>query len=310
MRFIITGGTGFIGKWIVSEIINHGDSALLLTINDKDRPPEFSKYKNIEYIECPLDSLGTIDINIFPNEEFDVFLHLAWAGTSGELRANESVQLKNVEYSCYAVKLAKKLGCKKFINAGSIMEYEAFYTLIDGGFYASSNMMYSIGKLTADLSCKTLANRIGIDYSNVLIGNIFGAGEKSQRFVNVVIRKMLENAEINLTSCEQEYDFIYASDAARAIYLVCLNGKSNQSYYIGNKESRPLKEFVLKMKSVLGSQSKVNFGAVPFNNFPLSYKEFNMQKIYEELRFEPKVTFEEGVSLVERWINSEEKKEP
>lgn len=40
--------------------------------------------------------------------DYDVFYHLAWAGTTGTARDDADLQLKNIEYTLDAVELAKK----------------------------------------------------------------------------------------------------------------------------------------------------------------------------------------------------------
>ena len=305
MRIVVTGGTGFVGKWLVKEIAKHNNEIILLIIDENDKPIEFQNMANIKYVVCPLDKLETIDSNEISNKPIDVFMHLAWVGTSGQARADENVQLDNVKYACSAVRLAKRLGSKKYINAGSIMEYESFYTLSKSN-PAQPTMLYSVAKLSQDFFSKALCNKLGIEYVNLIIGNIYGVGEKSQRFINAMSRKMLRNEKIELTDCTQQYDFIYAEDAARAVYLVLEKGANNNSYYIGNSSPKILKEYVLEMKRVLNSKSEIVFGAVPFTNTPLSYQEFDMAKLSNELSFKPEISFEKGIAMIKEWLLNEE----
>lgn len=305
MRIVITGGTGFVGKWLVKEIARHNNEIILLTIDENDKPIEFNYLVNVKYVVCPLDKLESIEARTITSQPIDVFMHLAWVGTSGPIRSDEKIQLNNVRYACDAIRLAKALGAKKYINAGSIMEYESFYSLTANNVVYPT-MMYSAAKLTEDFFSKILANSLNIEYVNLIIGNIYGVGEKSQRFINVITKKMIKNEKVELTECTQNYDFIYAEDAARAVYLVLEKGLNNNSYYIGNSKPKMLKEYVLKMKEALSSNSEIVFGAIPFTSVPLSYKEFEMDKIHRELGFEPSVSFDEGISLMKEWLTQED----
>lgn len=304
MRIVITGGTGFVGKWLVKEIARHGNEIIILTIDENDKPVEFKELSNIRYVVCPLDKLESIEVKSISDKPVDVFMHLAWVGTSGPSRSDENIQLNNVRYACSAIRLAKALGAKRYINAGSVMEYESFYSLIANNT-VSPTMMYSTAKLTEDFFSKILANSLSIEYINLIIGNIYGVGEKSQRFINVITKKMMKNERIELTASTQNYDFIYAEDAARAVYLVLEKGLNNNSYYIGNNKPTMLKEYVLKMKEILSSSSEIVFGAIPFTSVPLSYKEFEMDKIHRELGFEPIISFEQGITLMKAWLINE-----
>lgn len=57
------------------------------------------------------------------NDKYDVFYHLAWAGTTGKARNDMYLQNENIKFTLDAVELASKLGCKVFIGAGSQAEY-------------------------------------------------------------------------------------------------------------------------------------------------------------------------------------------
>ena len=293
MRFAITGAFGFVGQWIVDEFVNNDIDVVALVRSSRDLPDRWKS--KVQVIECSLEQLSNINENEFGDRPIDLFFHFAWEGTAGNSRADIPLQLNNVQYTCDAVRLASKLNCRRFVNAGSIMEYEAMkYIPMDSITPGLSNI-YSVAKMTADFMAKTVATNVGIEYVNVIISNIYGSGEKSARFLNTVLRKMIHNEDIPLTHGEQMYDFIYASDAAKAIYLAGLCGKNNSTYYIGSGQQKKLKEFVMQMKQITNSESRLLFGEVPFNGAMLTYKEFDTEKVRMEIGFEPYISFEEGI---------------
>lgn len=304
MKTIVTGATGFIGKWLVRELIAQGNEVTVIVRNKTKIPEVWRKYE-VEVIGASLHEFAFLEKQDFSKAGYDIFFHLAWAGTSGMERADSKLQLQNVQSACDAVKLAKKLGCNRFVNAGSIMEYETMqYVPMDGATPGLGNI-YSIAKMTADFMAKTVATKEEISYINVIISNIYGAGEKSARFLNTVLRKMIANESIPLTNGEQLYDFIYVTDAVKAIVYVAANGGSNETYYIGNTKQRPLKEFVLEMKQIVESKSELKFGEVPFVGVSLSYNEFDTEKL-QRMGFIPRISFEQGIDLTKKWILEED----
>ena len=100
------------------------------------------------------------------------------------------VQLKNIEYSCQAVQVAKRLGCKRFVFAASIMEYE-ISKLMETNRSIGINTLYSTSKITAEYMLRAIADNMGIEYVGGIISNIYGPGERSPRLVNTTIRKLL-----------------------------------------------------------------------------------------------------------------------
>ncbi len=304
MRVIVTGAVGFVGKWLVDELLYQKDEIVII-VRDIQYVPENWKNK-LHIIEMSLQDLDKLEESYFPWEEADIFFHLSWDGTSGEHRADISLQLENIINTCNAVELAEKLKCKRFVNAGSIMEYEAMQYIPLEYAKPGEKYIYSTAKLAADFIAKIMTVNKYMEYINVVISNIYGPGERSERFINSTIRKMLKNEKIFFTHAMQLYDFIYIKDAVKEIILAGKKGERNSVYYIGNGEPKILKYFILQMKEVLHSESELFFGSIPFQGVMLTYKEFDTRKVLK-LGFVPEITFEEGIILLQKWILEEEK---
>lgn len=306
MKYIVTGATGFVGQALVNQLIKEKNHIVVLVRNQAKVPKEWIENDLVTIFISEMENYNKI-VEYIKEKNFDIFVHLAWSGTSGMERANVKMQLDNVNYCCEAVCLAAKLGCKKFVNAGSIMEYEVIDFIPSDGTQPGLGNIYSTAKLTADYMAKTIAAKEGLNYNNVIISNIYGAGEKSQRFLNTTLRKMLRNESIPLTHGNQLYDFIYITDAVNAIIKVSQSDEIiNESVYIGNTTQKPLKDFILEMKNIVASDSVLLFGAVPFNGALLRYNEFDTFKLEQRLNFVPIVSFEQGIKLTRKWMEEQE----
>lgn len=300
-KAIITGATGFVGSWLVKELTSNGIEVIAVVRSNKSNIEDLQKCKNVKVIICPLDTINKLN-EMVEEYDIDVFYHFAWEGTSGMDRANIKLQLKNIQYTCDAVKVASKIGCKKFVNAGSIMEYEAMQYVPSDFNQPGLGYIYSTAKQTADFMAKTFAASLKLPYINAIISNIYGEGEKSARFINTTIRKFLNNERAAFTHGEQLYDFIYVTDAARAFYLIGENGKAFTNYYIGNPTQCQLKEFIVRMRNVIDKNIELKFGEIPFQGALLKYDEFDTGKLNIELGFMPVVTFEQGIIKTVKWI--------
>lgn len=303
MRAIVTGATGFVGQWLVKELCDGGYDVTVIVRNAGKVPAEWSG--RIEIVECSLEEYKNIQEKDFQYDSYDLFFHLAWAGTAGQERADYDMQLRNVYAACEALYLAKRLKCRRFINAGSLMEYDVMEYLPQDGAEPAAGYIYGISKLTADFMLKTLAVKEEIEYINVIISNIYGVGEESARFLNQLLRKLLGNQRIALTSGEQLYDFIYVTDAVRGIVCAAQNGENNSVYYIGNKDPQPLKRYILQTKELLNSDAELAFGEVSFKGVMLTYREFDTTKLYD-MGFRIEVPFEQGVLMTAEWIKRED----
>jgi nucleoside-diphosphate-sugar epimerase len=298
---IITGSSGFVGHWLIEELVSHGVEVIAV-VRSQDAANNLSKrYNNIEIVICP-----AADINKLPDlvkvKNVDVFYHLAWEGTSGMGRADVEMQLSNIRATCDTIKVAHILGCKRFINAGSIIEYEIMKYIPQDNSMPGAASIYGAAKLAADFMGKSLAVNLELPYISVIISNIYGPGEKSARIINTTIRKILNNEKTEFTPGNQLYDYIYISDAVKALYMIGDKGKAYTSYYIGNQKQYPLKDFIIRLRDVVNSDYELNFGGIPYVGALLRYDEFDTDKLYNEFGFIPQISFEQGIKNTMQWI--------
>lgn len=295
-KVIITGANGFVGSYLTKSFANYGFEVTAIVRNENSDISSIKEIDRVNIVFCDLDNIATLPKLL--SEKYDLFLHFAWDSSAGIGRCDVNLQLNNVYTTCAAVKIAKKLGCKRFVFAGSIMEYEAKEYVLETSDEPNPAYIYSIAKLTASMMAKTVAASENIEYIDTVISNIYGVGEKSMRFLNSTVKKILSGEKLRLTSCQQMYDFIYITDAVEAIKIAALKGRSMTSYYIGNKNQRILKDFVLDINDALKSDTIIEFGAIPFNGTYFNYSDVIDTHAVYRLGFNADINFKTGVKML------------
>ena len=238
---------------------------------------------------------------LISDRDIDAFYHFAWTGSAGVLRGDPEVQLNNVRYTCDTIKACHELGCKRFVFASSIMEYE-IESLMTTDITPNINTIYSSSKVAADYIGRALAGSLGIDYIRGVISNIYGVGEKSLRLVNTSLRKMLKGEHCAFSAGDQLYDFIYITDAAKAFVAIGEKGITDRTYYIGSQRPRPLKEFLIEMRDCVDSNITIGLGELPFKGVSLSYSEFDINAVKNDTGFVPNISFKEGINKPIEWL--------
>jgi nucleoside-diphosphate-sugar epimerase len=190
---------------------------------------------------------------------------------------------------------AQRLGVKRFVYPGSIMEYEHNKAYECGFSPLPARHHYHVAKQTARHMLRIAADQYGIAFVPVTISNVYGPRDHSKRLINSLIIAMQNGENMALTAGEQLYDFIYMDDAARAIRLAGEDGQPAREYYIGNKKPRPLKEFLREAEQVVRPAQPLILGGRALAGVSLDYTEFDMGGLYE-LGFAPTVSFAEGIA--------------
>lgn len=298
---IITGADGFVGSYTVKKFLQEGCSVLALDMGES--PKRLENVSQLRYLQCDISDTDRM-ISLIPQGEYDTFLHFAWAGSAGEARVDYNLQMQNALNTVECMKTAKKLGCKRFVCAGSIMEYEVEAAIHAQGSRPGMGYIYGMGKHIAHCMCKSVAVEIGIELVWPMITNAYGVGELSPRFVNTTLRKIINGEPLQFTAATQNYDFVYVTDVANAFYLIAKNGKPFCEYMIGSSTARPLKEFILEMQQELAPEMVPLFGDVPFTGTNMSLETFDTSVTEADTGFKAEVSFAEGTRMTMEWLKN------
>ncbi|MCM3765774.1 NAD(P)-dependent oxidoreductase [Neobacillus niacini] len=300
-KAIVTGANGFIGSYLVKELLSLGIEVIAVVRNENSNIDKLAKNDKLKIVYCDLNELPSLSQKM-NDRDIDVFYHFAWSGPSGNARTDETLQMQNALWTVDTVRIAKELGCKRFVGAGSIMENETMAAVYSQENQPGLAYIYGAGKLTAHCISKAVAAQIGIEHVWGTITNAYGPGELSPRFINTTIRKIINNEPLQFTSAKQNYDFIYITDVAKAFYLIGLQGKPFCNYTIGGSNAKPLREFIIEMAQTLAPEIELTFGDIPFTGINMGLEEFSTADLKRDTGFECTVSFPEGVKRTMEWL--------
>lgn len=300
-KVIVTGANGFIGKTLVSALLEKGYDVVALDFRFDNALASNSHVKCVNVQKKKVSELKSE----IPDDDYMCFFHLAWAGTSGDGRADYEMQLNNVRLTCDYIKLCSEIGCKRVVYASSINEMETYEYLQSDDVEPSGGYIYGTGKLAAHLMGETVAKLIGVEFIPVIITNIYGVGEKSARMIYTSIYKLIHKEHCSFTSGYQTYDFIYITDAINSIIAVAEKGRPFNRYYIGSGEPKPLREFLIQMRDVVDPEAEIGLGDIPFRGINISYAQFDLKKVERDTGYINQVPFAQGIKMTADYIKEE-----
>lgn len=254
-KAIVTGALGLIGKSVVNYLLSNDIDVLCLgrkhlTIKDKEN----YFVKKVEYISLDMKNILELPERIKElNWEVGVkcsFYNFAWSGVDRLTDGTLKDQLKNVIYSSLAVKSAKKIGCKKFINSGSVEESYSELALKKRLKYFSTQANYALAKLANRDMCSIVAYLEKIDYVHTRLSAPLSPDLSKGGYISKTLKKILNKENYEIPKNLQPYDIISTNDVAKAYYLIGLDGKNKANYFIGSGRLTTLNEYFESAKQV------------------------------------------------------------
>ncbi len=277
---IISGADGFIGSYVAEAFANRGGSVLALDL--PERPARLRESALVSYRSCNVFDAGQT-VRIATQNEYDTFISLAWRGLDGKEKDDPAIQAENVKGVAASLSAAAGLGCRRFVDLGSITE-----------LFSQPDAAYPAAKKAEVEVCRRLSAELGMEYLRPLLTNAYGPGAE-KGFVCSVLKTVIKGEPLLFTSAVQIYDFIYVTDVAEALFLIAEKGRPSSRYVIGSGQAAPLRYYIDELLQVCGCPVAPEYGALEYTGEMLPARSFDISSLREECGFQPTVPFEEGV---------------
>lgn len=301
-KVILTGPTGAAGVSLMEEMVQHNIRVTAVCRENSPHLDCIPRHPLIDIVECNLDRLKSL-IGKLPRD-YDAFYHFGWDGPFGPPRADLSLQTRNVLYSLDAVELAKDLGCKVFIGAGSQSECGHVDGVLHPDMPCNPDNGYGIGKLMAGQMTRIKCREYGIRHEWVRIVSMYGPHDRTYTMVMSSILKMLKGERVQFTKGDQIWDYIYNRDAARAFRLVAEQGKDGSIYLFGNGEPRPLKEYICAIRDAVDPNLEIGLGEIDYYPNQVMHLEADISNLTADTGFIPEYSFERGIQETVEWART------
>jgi nucleoside-diphosphate-sugar epimerase len=293
-NIVITGATSMIGCAIARCALEQGLEILCIIRKDSNRLENIPKSSNIKIIYADISEYKNIDIA----ENYNVFFHLAWDKTFGASRDDVDIQVNNIQYTLDAVRLAKQLGCKKFVGAGSQAEYGLVSVPLTSNIPVNPQSGYGIAKYSAGKLSRLLCTQLGMEYNWVRILSIYGPLDSPHTLIMYTISELLAGRSPELTRCEQIWDYLYCDDAARAFLAIGEKGIDGKVYPLGSGNHQKLSEYIELIRNIVKPDGVLQLGEKEYYPHQPMYLYADISELTADTGWKAKIPFEEGIKRI------------
>ena len=290
-KVLITGGTGFIGRNVVAELIKRGYEVHSLVF-----PPFAPEQKGLVQYEMNLMDSNAVD-KFLSEHHFENLIHLAWYVGKGCHIADQ-----NIDWTIATLNLltsVQKYGGKTFVGAGTISEYEyKFGYLLEDETPTSPETLYGESKNSVYKIAKTFCKQHDIKFKWPRIFNLYGPNEKPQRLMPSVINSCLKGEDVKVSDCLKFQDYLHVEDTARGIVEV-FESDIQGAVNICSGKPVQLRYIVNKIAELTNFKGNILWGAIPAA-FGDEVVVGNNDKL-KSIGWSPKYTLDEGLQQTINW---------
>ena len=292
MTFAITGATSMLGVATIKKCISKNIAVLAFARKNSKNISRLPESSLIKIVECDLSEMAAFDADGLSS---DVFIHFGWAFTDKTGRNDVTKQLQNVQYTIDAVHLAKRLGCKKFVGAGSQAEYGTPNVMLKADTPVNPLIPYGVAKYAAGRLSSMECKKEGLEYNWVRILSVYGEHDNEGTLLKQLIHNAKNNIPMGLSGCEQIWDYLYEDDAGVAFVAVAEKGVDGKIYPLGSGVGRPLKEYVQDVIAVLNQEYRPKYGMYPYSPTQPMYLVGDESELEIDIGWNSKITFIDGI---------------
>lgn len=298
MRIFLTGASGFLGSYLVEDLLARGHEVAVLL------RPSSSQWRldgichQLQVITGSLENPDALRPTL---EAFtpEAVVHLAWQGVAGEER-NSPVQGRNVADTVGLVQLAAEAGAKVFVGAGSQAEYGPYQRAIREDDITHPTTLYGMAKLAAGSMAIHLSKELGLRAAWLRIFSTYGPKDADHWLIPSTIRNLRSGQHMALTACEQHWGFLHARDAAAAFRLAITDPTAAGVFNVGSPEAPPLRDTVMRLRDLVSPGTALGFGELAYRPDQVMVLAADVSRMLA-LGWRPEVSLDEGLRETVSW---------
>jgi nucleoside-diphosphate-sugar epimerase len=312
MRYLVTGGAGFIGSNTVDELVRRGHSVVVFDDLSGGKEDNLAEVRN--KITFMKGSITDIEAVRKAMHEAEYVLHLA-ARTSVPRSVKDPIETNkiNIDGTLNVLVAARDAKVKRIVFAASSSAYGETATLPKvESMQPQPISPYGVTKYVGELYAQTFGRCYGTENVCLRYFNIFGPRQDPSSPYSGVLAKFCtafleETQPVVYGDGEQSRDFTYVENAVQANLLACeAPNVSGKVFNVGTGNRYTLNQTVELLGKISGTQQKPKYD--PPRDGDIRDSQADIAQARDYLGYDPQVGFEEGLTRTFEWYRNTQAK--
>lgn len=306
MRYLVTGGAGFIGSNTVDELVRCGHDVVVIDNLSTGKESNLAAVRgHIEFIHASIAELETLRAAC---SGVDYVLHLA-ARTSVPRSMKEPVETNqvNVDGTLNVLLAARDAKVRRVVFASSSSVYGETPTLPKCESMPSTPISpYAVTKLVGEIYGKTFQRAYGVEFVALRYFNVFGPRQDPNSPYSGVLSRfnaaVLEGREPSVYGDgQQSRDFTFVANVVQANLLACsAPNAAGRAFNVGTGNRYTLNQTLQLLGRISGRCVQASYG--PARQGDVLHSQADISEARQNLGYNPQVGFEEGLQRTWEWF--------
>jgi len=301
MKVLITGGSGFIGSHIVDNLVQNGHQVFVY-----DLPAVGNRFSdpNVAFIPGSILDMETLRQAMVG---VDAVYHLAAIADVKDVFEDPLYsEMVNVRGTINVLEAARRCRVSRVIYGSTTWVYsEAEAEMVDEDTpLGSPKHLYTSTKLTSEYYCIAYRELYGLESTVLRYGIPYGPRSRDAAVIPAFVSKALKGEPLTIAGDGSQFrQFVYVEDLAEGNVLALKPAGANRTYNLDGAETITIKQIAETIQKILG---KVDIEYIEGRPGDFKGKVGLSKRAKDELGWEPKVSFEEGVRRYIDWYKTRE----
>ena len=291
-KILVFGGVGFLGHYLVQELLNRGYRVTVADIYEK----EILEH-GITFIKCDITNKKNVE-NVFGNNQFDVVYNLAgFANLEAAINHPlETIQL-NVIGNMQILEQCVKNKVSRFVYASSA--------------YAMSNKgsFYGISKLASEKIIEEYLKKYSLPFTILRYGSVYSEKSFDNNYIYNLVKTAVLEGEINHNGDGNELrEYIHAADASKlSVDIIETEDFKNVHVILTGNERMKRSDLFNMVKEILNDQVEINYKNDGYHNH-YNFTPYSFQPtVSRKLLANPHIDMGQGLLECVRSVQENEK---
>ena len=303
-RVLVTGGAGFIGSEVVSQLLTNGYFVTILDNFSSGKKQYLPKSnKKLKVIKGDIRDKKSVKKAVTDQE---VVIHLAalpfipdsfyYPGDFFDVNTNGSI---NMLWNSI-----KSRSVETFVHISTSEVYGSAQTVsMNENHPTTPHSTYAVSKLAGDRAAFTLHKENGFPVVIIRPFNSYGPRFTEPYIIPEIMSQILNNSkEIILGNVNASRDFTYVQDTASAIIKSIIEKKANgEIINVGSGTEISILNLAKKILKIAKKKTKIKYDKSRERPYDVNRLNCNNKKAKKILKWSPKISMDEGLSQTFSW---------